>query len=165
MNSLANVRLLVTDVDGVLTDDTFTYGTDGEKYRRWNHADGQGVLRLREAGVGTVFLTQEESKDIERRAAALNVMCIIGGTDKLAALEYWLTVQRTAFGNRYPDTLAHVAYIGNELNDLPVLQAVGFPFVPANAWLEPDAGYQLTTNGGGGCLREVAERILAERAP
>lgn len=158
--SLANVRLVVTDVDGVLTDDTFIYGHDRQKYRRWNHADGQAVLRLRAAGIETLFLTQEESPDIEVRAAALGVKCIIGGTDKLEALQ-------RLYLSPYEISLANVAYIGNEENDLGVLSAVGHPFLPADAWLafkHLTVGYQLMRRGGEGCLREVAERILSCRA-
>ena len=151
MNPLAAVRLLVTDVDGVLTDNTFIYGPDGQKYRRWNMADGQGIIRLREIGIETVFLTQEDDADIEMRAAALGVRCLVGGTDKLGVLQTY-----------YPEiSLAHIAYIGNDLNDQPVLQAVGFPFVPADAWV---TWSRLGRSGGDGCLREVAERILSAKA-
>ena len=158
--SLANVRVVVTDVDGVLTDDTFMYGHDRQKYRRWNHADGQAALKLRAAGIDTLFLTQEESPDIELRASALGVKCIVGGTDKLEALQ-------RLYLSPWEISLANVAYIGNEENDLQVLLAVGHPFLPADAWLEAFkhevGGYQLARKGGDGCLREVAERILQYR--
>ena len=157
MNPLAAVRLLVTDVDGVLTDNTFIYGPDGQKYRRWNMADGQGIIRLREIGIETVFLTQEDDADIEMRAVALHVAYLVGGAAKLSTLQSYLR------GRDFYDAtgLAHIAYIGNDLNDQPVLQAVGFPFVPADAWV---TWSRLGRSGGDGCLREVAERILSAKA-
>lgn len=149
--NLRDVRLVATDVDGVLTDNTFVYGPDGEKYRRWNMADGQAVLMLRRVGVDVLFLTQEESPDIERRAAALGVPCIVGGIDKLDALQRLYLFPREI-------SLANVAYIGNEENDVSVLNAVGNPFTPCDAWI---SGFGvLQRPGGAGCLRELAEHII-----
>lgn len=158
---LVATRLVVTDCDGVLTDNTFVYGPDGEKYRRWNMADGIAVQKLRAAGIQVVFLTQEESADIAQRAKALDVPVIVGGTDKLGALERQLELWAGISVNgrrKYPQSLSEVAYIGNEDNDVPVLLAVGRAFRPYDAWIP--YGERLMSNGGEGCLREVAEEIL-----
>ena len=161
--NLADVRLLVTDVDGVMTDDTFEYGDGGQKRLRFNNADGQGILRLREqCGVETVFLTQEPNADIERRAKALGCTLLVGGWHKLAALRVYLLPRWIP--------LSHVAYIGNDENDREVLAAVGFHFVPRDAVIIPslrdstvDPWDVLHRLGGHGCVREVCEMIIASK--
>lgn len=158
--NLADVRLLVTDIDGVMTDDTFEYSDGGQKRLRFNNADGQGILRLREqCGIETVFLTQEPNPDIERRAKALGCTLLVGGWHKLAALRVYLLPRWIP--------LSHVAYIGNDENDREVLDAVGFPLVPAKAqlWFALDKRVRewelVHREGGHGCVREVCEMILA----
>ena len=151
-----NIRLVATDVDGVLTDNTFVYDYELTKRRRWNMADGVAAQKLKAAGIQVVFLTQEESADIVQRAKALDVLVIVGGTDKLEALKRLYLHPRGIL-------LDAVAYIGNEENDLPVLHAVGHAFMPADAWLDfkhLTHGHQLARKGGDGCLREVAEWVL-----
>ena len=162
--NLANVRLLVTDVDGVMTDDTFEYSDGGQKRLRFNNADGQGILRLWAlCGIKTVFLTQDPNADIEWRSKALGCPLIIGDMNKLANL-------RRFYLDLTDIPLAHVAYIGNDENDRKVLAAVGFPFVPRDAVIIPslrdstvDPWEVLHRLGGHGCVREVCEMIISAR--
>lgn len=156
---LQNVRLFVTDVDGVLTDGGMCYAENGDEWKKFNVHDGMGIKLLQQAGLITAFITQEQTKIVLRRAEKLAVPEVHQGIrDKLAML-HQLTV-------KYGVTLGEVAYIGDDVNDLGALKAVGFSSAPADALpavLEA-VHYVCKKGGGEGAVREVADLILAARA-
>jgi 3-deoxy-D-manno-octulosonate 8-phosphate phosphatase (KDO 8-P phosphatase) len=152
------VQLVLTDCDGVLTDAGIYYSGTGEELRRFSVRDGMGFERLREAGLATIIVTREESPIVRQRAAKLQAGVVLGARDKLATAA-WLAEER-GLG------LADLAFIGDDVNDLPLLKAVGFSACPADAEPEVIRAVDLTTSrpGGFGAFREFADFTIAAKA-
>lgn len=151
----ANIRLLVLDVDGVLTDGTVLLHADGSESKSFSLLDGHGVKLWRRAGLEVAFLSGRPSPATRCRAAQLQVVHVLEGqTQKLPALKGLLE----RLGLR-PE---QVAYVGDDLLDLPPLRYVGFGVAVANAVdeLKQVADYVTTRPGGHGAVREVIEIIL-----
>lgn len=148
------VRAVVTDFDGVHTDDTATIDADGVERVRVSREDGMGVSLLRKAGIPMLILSTEVNPVVRARADKLRVPVLHGIDDKESALRAW------AKENRIP--LAEIAYLGNDVNDLPALRIVGWPVAVANAHpLVIDAArVVLRRVGGQGAVRELIERVL-----
>ncbi len=156
----ARVRLLVTDVDGVLTDAGVYYSERGEELKRFNVRDGMGVELLRAAGVQTAFLSRETSPSVVARARKLRLEHTwLGVTDKLAHLE---VIQRET-----GLSLGEIAYIGDDVNDLEALAAVGregLTAAPSDAVpsVARAVHHSLASRGGHGAFREFADWILSQ---
>lgn len=152
----ARIRLVLTDCDGVLTDSGVYYGESGEVLKRFNIRDGMGVVRLRElVGVQTGIVTGETSPSVVTRAAKLKISELhIGAGNKLALLAGILS--------RLGLDASEVAFIGDDVNDLEILQAVGLSACPADATRQNKAvvDYCCELAGGQGCFRELAELII-----
>ncbi|WP_309066013.1 acylneuraminate cytidylyltransferase [Microbacterium sp.] len=146
---------LVTDFDGVHTDDTATVDSEGRESVRVSRDDGMGVARLRRAGIPMLILSTEQNPVVARRAEKLRVPVLHGVDDKAAALAAW--------AEEHGIPLADIAYVGNDVNDLGALGIVGWPVAVANAHPAVKAASRvvLTRRGGDGAVREVIERILA----
>ena len=157
----AGIRLLVSDVDGVLTDAGVYYGAKGEKLKRFSMRDGMGVERLREAKIDTAFLTREDSPIVVQRAHKLRVSHThLGVRDKAEFLARWLL--------NIGLSLTEVAYIGDDVNDVAALAWVaeaGLAACPNDAVSEVEAVVQFVTRarGGHGAFREVCDLILSSR--
>jgi 3-deoxy-D-manno-octulosonate 8-phosphate phosphatase (KDO 8-P phosphatase) len=157
----ASVRLVLTDVDGVLTDGGVYYSERGEALKRFSLRDGMGVERLRDAGIETAFITRESSPIVVRRAEKLQLRHLyVGVRDKRAALDQVLA--ETQLGPQ------QLAYIGDDVNDQAAMAEVatrGLTGAPADA--EPPirraAHFRTTRPGGYGAFREFAEWILRLR--
>ena len=157
----ARLRLVITDVDGVLTDGGVYYSDRGESMKRFSVRDGMGVERLRLAGVETAFMTRELSPIVSRRAEKLRLGFVyLGVNDKRAALDQVLVEA----GLEPPQ----VAYIGDDVNDREIMQAVaeqGLTGAPADA--QPEilrlAHHKGQRPGGHGAFREFAEWLLRMR--
>ncbi|WP_232531647.1 acylneuraminate cytidylyltransferase [Microbacterium halophytorum] len=153
-----DVDAVVTDFDGVHTDDTATISADGTEHVRVSRSDGMGVRMLREAGVKVLILSTETNPVVAARADKLGVDVIQACGDKRAALEAWAA--------REGILMARIAYVGNDVNDLGALEAAGWPVVVPGSHpraLE-SARVVLAAEGGRGAVRELAERVLADRA-
>ena len=153
------VRLLVMDVDGVLTDAGMYYGEHGDELKKFNTRDGQGIAMLHAAGLETAILTRERTEIVIRRAEKLRVGVVrIGVEDKLAALTELTDCQNLS--------LEQVAYIGDDENDYEVLCRVGLAAVVQDATRRPRAvaHYVTRARGGEGAVRELCELILDARA-
>lgn len=151
---LRAVRLVVTDVDGVLTDSITYYSKDGEALKGFNHRDGMAVKVLREAGFEVILMTGENSPIVAARAAKLKIARVrLGVADKAAELRT-LGVP-----------LAAIAFLGDDLNDLGALEIAGLSVVPADACPEAKARADWVTKskGGRGVLREFADRLMRVR--
>lgn len=149
------VRLLLLDVDGVLTDSTITYGTDGIETKSFHTQDGLGLKLLQESGVAAGIITARTSEAVLRRARELGFAHVVqGAADKLAAFEAILRET----GLRPPQT----AYMGDDWMDLPLLNRVGLAAAPANAVAEVRQRVHYTTErtGGRGAVREVCDLLL-----
>lgn len=153
------IKLLLTDCDGVMTDGGVFYGENGEVMKRFNIRDGMGVERLRNlAGVETGFITGELSPSVARRAEKLKINELhLGIKDKPVVLREIL--------ERKQLDASEIAYIGDDTNDVEVMQMVGLAACPADAtrFAKQVAHYICETNGGYGCLREFAEFIITAK--
>lgn len=156
--ALLDVDALVTDFDGVHTDDAAFVSQDGTESVRVSRGDGMGVSRLTRSGVPLLILSTEVNPVVSARAAKLGVPVLQGVSDKAGALRAWM--QEHGLNPR------RVAYLGNDVNDLPALRLVGWPLAVADARPEvlAEARLTLAARGGHGAVREACERVLAGRA-
>lgn len=157
--ALKRIRLFATDVDGVLTDGGMYYGESGDELKKFNTRDGMGIKLLQRAGLITALITQEETKLVARRGEKLAIPEIHQRVfDKLSRLR--------EIAARHEIALEGVAYMGDDVNDLETLQAVGFSATPADgvASVQNKVTYVCRAKGGEGAVREVADMILAAQA-
>ena len=149
------VRLLVTDVDGVLTDGGLLFDNQGQEYQIFNSLDGHGIRLLMDSGIEVAVITGRHSEIVNQRMNDLGVKHIYQGyRDKLPALRALL--EATQF------QLEQVAYAGDDLPDLPVMKQVGFAIAVQNAhdFVKQHCDWVTTQPGGRGAIREVADFIL-----
>jgi 3-deoxy-D-manno-octulosonate 8-phosphate phosphatase (KDO 8-P phosphatase) len=151
----ARVKLMIFDVDGVLTDGSLHYGADGEALKTFNVHDGLGIKLLQEAGVKTAIISARKSPQVTRRAADLGIEFLHqGGHDKLTPFHSLLA--QTGL------TAEQVGFIGDDVVDLPILTRVGFAVGVPNG--RPDVirrAHHITQAAGGrGAVREVCELLL-----
>ncbi|HTR81885.1 MAG TPA: HAD-IIIA family hydrolase [Bacteroidota bacterium] len=153
---LKKIKMLATDVDGVLTDSGMYYSENGDELKKFNTRDGMGLVLLRMAGFKVAIVTSEDTKIVERRAAKLRITDLVQGTrDKVAALEVLM--------KRHSLQWEEIGYIGDDVNDLDVMKRVGFAAAPADATAQNKkaAHYVTKKRGGEGCVREICDMILA----
>ena len=156
---LAGIKLLATDVDGVLTDGGMYYSERGDELKKFNTRDGKGIELLRQAGIKVVLITSENTQLVKRRAKKLKVDALYQGIrDKAAAIQ-----ELTA---KYGISRQEIAYIGDDVNDLAALRAVGLAITVADGLPENKkvADYVTQARGGEGAVREVAMLVLAAKA-
>lgn len=152
------VKLVLSDVDGVLTDSGMYYSERGDELKKFNTRDGKGFELLRSAGLRVGVITSENTELVSRRAQKLRLDFLEqGAVDKWPALQRIL--QETGLA------LDEVAFIGDDLADVALLSRVGFAACPKDARPEALAvsHYVCSEVGGGGCVRELAEYLLAAR--
>lgn len=149
---------VVTDFDGVHTDDTALIDAHGDERVRVSRSDGMGVSRLRRAGIPVLILSTETHPVVGARAAKLRVDVRQSVDDKAAAIRDWAA--------EVGIPLERIAYLGNDVNDLPAMELVGWPVAVADARPEVRAAARrtLSRRGGDGAVRELAELVLARRA-
>jgi 3-deoxy-D-manno-octulosonate 8-phosphate phosphatase (KDO 8-P phosphatase) len=155
MANLADIELLAMDVDGVLTDGTLVINADGSESKFFNSMDGHGIKMWQRAGLKVALISGRASEPTQRRAEQLQIEYVFQDChDKLPVLENLLKQLGLA-----PNK---VAYIGDDLTDLPAIRFAGFGVTVANAVDEVKkyADYVTTRAGGGGAVREVIEYIL-----
>ncbi|BCA54196.1 3-deoxy-D-manno-octulosonate 8-phosphate phosphatase KdsC [Nitrospira sp. KM1] len=153
--ALRKIRLFATDVDGVLTDAGMYYAEDGNEWKKFNTRDGMGIKLLQRAGLITAIVTQERTKLVARRGEKLAIPEVHQGVfDKLALVQ--------DMAGRHGLRLEEVAYIGDDVNDLETLKAVGFSASPADGMPQTleAVDYICAKKGGEGAVREVIDMIL-----
>jgi 3-deoxy-D-manno-octulosonate 8-phosphate phosphatase (KDO 8-P phosphatase) len=153
---LRRIRMVLFDVDGVLTDGGLYYSGDGVEMKRFHAHDGYGVVRAHRHGLKVGLISGRTTPIVNARAAALSIDDVIQGTeDKLAAMH---TLQQ-----KYGFADEEFAFVGDELFDIPLLQAVGFSGAPQNARKEVKnvVDYVTTVEGGNGVAREIIDLILS----
>jgi 3-deoxy-D-manno-octulosonate 8-phosphate phosphatase (KDO 8-P phosphatase) len=156
------VRLIVFDFDGVFTDNAVYVLEDGSEAVRCFRGDGLGLRKLESAGIATLILSTETNPVVVARSRKLGIACIHGCGDKRAALEQ--------IAREKGVDLEHVAFVGNDINDLNCLHCVGLPIVVADAHPDvvPHARYRTSVRGGHGAVREICdlfERVLTPPNP
>lgn len=153
---IANIKLVLTDCDGVLTDTGVYYSEKGEELKRFSIRDGMGVERLRTiAKLDVGFVTGESSGAVVGRAAKLNIKELhLGIKDKVACLTEILTRLQLSWEN--------IAYIGDDVNDLEVIKKCGFTACPSDAMPEvrEEVHFVCVNRGGNGAFREFAEVLI-----
>jgi len=151
------IKVILTDVDGVLTDTGIYYGPQGEALKRYSVRDGMGIERLRKyAGIETIIITGENSATVKSRAEKLKMQeFYLGVKDKTEVLEI---IKRK---NGY--TKEEIAYIGDDSNDFDVIQQCGFTATPNDgmSFIKEIVDYVCETKAGYGAFRELAEIIIA----
>lgn len=155
---LARVRLMVFDVDGVLTDGSLWYGDQGEVFKRFHSLDGHGLKMLEVSGVKVALVTGREGPIVDRRAAELGLGDVLQNVrDKGAAL--------VSLASKHHLELEQVGFMGDDLIDLPAMQRAGFAAtVPeAPAYIAQASHWVSTRAGGGGAARECCDLILASQ--
>jgi len=154
-SKLPQIKMLLTDSDGCLTDGGMYYTENGDEIKKFSTADGTGLRELREHGIITGIVTGENRELVRRRAGKLQMDELhMGIKDKLA-------VVREICARRGID-LSEVAYVGDDTNDMEVIKAVGFGCCVANGREEVKAvaRYVTKTPGGSGAVREVTDLII-----
>lgn len=147
-----NIKLLITDVDGVLTDSSMYYSENGDELKKFNTRDGMAIKLFKEHGINIAIITGENTKLVTRRAHKLGITDIYQGyNNKLIALE--------SLKNKYNLNYSEIAYVGDDIIDIPILQKVGISFCPHDAVPSVKKICSITTktNGGNGVLREIFE--------
>ncbi len=154
----AEIQLVLTDVDGVLTDNGMTWHSDGTESKTFSARDGKGFELLHRQGIRTGLLTSEAVELVRRRGEKLGCHHVeLGCRDKLAVAD----ALRGALGLEW----AQVAFVGDDVHDLGLLAEAGLSACPADAVAPVRAAVDLvlTERGGAGCFRELADLVLAAR--
>ena len=148
---LAKIRLVAFDFDGVFTDNMVYVLENGTEAVRCFRSDGLGLHKLEQLGIETVIISTEANPVVSARAHKLKIRCVQDCRDKRAALE--------SIAKELGISLSEVAFVGNDINDLPCLTCVALPIVVQDA--HPDvvstARYQTKRPGGYGAVREVCD--------
>ena len=154
---LKNIKLLLLDVDGVLTDGRITYNSDGTETKSFDVKDGHGLKMLQRAGINIGIITGRKSSVVEHRAQELGINLLYqGALDKLVPFQEIL--------EKYSVKEDEIAYVGDDIVDLPILQRVGFSATVADALPEVKerVDYIAERAGGKGAVREICDLILKE---
>lgn len=149
------IRLLILDVDGVLTDGSIVLDNEGNELKRFHVRDGHGIKMLQRAGVEVAIITGRQSKVVELRAAELGIREVYQRCrDK--AVAYAQILEKLGITDR------ETAYVGDDVVDIPLLMRAGLPVAVADAEEEARARAMMVTskNGGRGAVREVTDFIL-----
>ena len=156
-DSARQIKLIIFDVDGVLTDGTLFYDNNGEEYKAFNAKDGHGLRMLEKAGIGVAIITGRESELVNHRASNLNLspqMIYQGYSDK--GLAFKKLLDKTGLSPQ------QIAYVGDDVIDLPVMTKVGLPIAVQDAhWFVLKHADWVSQQGGGqGAVREICEMLL-----
>jgi 3-deoxy-D-manno-octulosonate 8-phosphate phosphatase (KDO 8-P phosphatase) len=152
---LKKIKMLVLDVDGVLTDCRVFMDSDGQWKRQFSIRDGYGIVRLMEAGYKTAIITGSKAKDIEERAKGLGINYFYqGNLDKVPAFENLMSASGLSADE--------MVYMGDDLFDIPLLKRVGFSATVPEAMEEviETVDYVTKRPGGNGAVREICDFIL-----
>ena len=157
-NDYRKIKLFLADVDGTLTDAGMYYSENGDEQKKFNTRDGLGFRLLKEAGIKTGIITSENTKIVENRAKKLNIDYLYQGQLDGGKLNIAKVICK-----KENISLNDVAYIGDDVNCIDLLSAVGFAACPADAHAQVKAIpgiVQMQLNGGEGCVREWIDIIL-----
>lgn len=155
LQKAANIKLVIFDVDGVLTDGSLFIGDDGQEYKAFHSKDGHGMRMLQDSGVDIAIITGRVSKVVEHRAKDLGIRHVYQGKrDKLPA--YKELMQHVGLQDE------EVAYVGDDVVDLPVMCRVGLAICvqDGHPFVKQHAHWITEHNGGRGAGRDVCEMIM-----
>jgi 3-deoxy-D-manno-octulosonate 8-phosphate phosphatase (KDO 8-P phosphatase) len=155
LEKAARIRLLIFDVDGVLTDGSLFLGDDGQEYKAFNSRDGHGIKMLQKHGVMVAIITGRSSQVVEHRMRNLGVTHVYQGKlEKLPAFEELITSLGVTAGQ--------TAYVGDDVVDLPVMRRVGLAIAvqDAHPLVVRHSHWQTPHGGGRGAARDACELIM-----
>ena len=149
--SPSSIKLIFFDFDGVFTDNSVLVDENGMEFIRCSRYDGFGLKALDNIGIKSIILTTETKPLARRRSEKLNIECHDSIVDKLSFADHYV--------NSLSFSLQDTAFFGNDINDLPLLQKVGFPIVTpdSHSSVHSDDFFVTSAHGGRGCVREVAD--------
>jgi len=151
------VKLVLSDVDGVLTDGGMYYSNRGEVMKKFNTRDSMGMELLRNINISTVLITRENSEIVKKRSKKIKTKLFSSVLDKKSLLP--------KICSKYNVKPTEIAYIGDDVNDLEIMKLVGFKIMPADGVesIKKIADYVCKLKGGEGAFREMADLILASK--
>jgi len=155
LEKASHIRLLILDVDGVLTDGSLFVGDDGQEYKAFNSRDGHGIKMLQKHGVIVAIITGRTSKVVEHRMQNLGVSHVYQGKlEKLPAYE--------ELAAKLNIPAAETAYVGDDVVDLPVMRKVGLAIAvqDAHPLVRTHSHWQTPNCGGRGAARDVCEMLM-----
>jgi len=154
-DKVSKIKMLISDVDGVLTDGTMYKSSTGEELKKFNVTDGSGIAMARAINLKIALISGRYSKATELRANELRITDLYNGT--LDKLEPYAELK-----NKYNLDDDEIAYLGDDIIDLPIMEIVGVPIAVANAVdITKDAAIHITAkNGGDGAFREAIDWII-----
>ena len=153
-----DIKMLVMDVDGTLTDGKIYMSANGELMKAFNIKDGYAIARLRDYGIEPVIITVRSSEIVQQRCAELKITELHQGVDNKS-------YKLREICKRRHMTLSQVAYIGDDLNDLSCMKICGFSACPADAMkqVKDCVSYVCETKGGDGAVREFIDYLLSNQ--
>lgn len=157
-NKASKIKMVVFDVDGVMTDGSITYDENGVEYKTFNVKDGQGIVRITKEGIITAIITARNNATVKHRFENLGMSRLfMGQKDKMVAMKQLL--------DEYNLDLSQVAYMGDDLPDMPVLKEVGLASCPNDAIDEVKelCHFVSSKNGGRGAVRELTDLIYSSQ--
>ncbi|HMO39148.1 MAG TPA: HAD-IIIA family hydrolase [Saprospiraceae bacterium] len=152
---MINIKLFITDIDGVWTDGGMYYDQTGNEWKKFNTADSAGVLFLRQLGIPTAIITGEDTEIVRRRAEKLKIPYLYQGIkDKLSVAQ--------GLCEKLAISLENVAYIGDDIGDMLLLKQVGLSACPQNApdYIKALVQWVIPVRGGDGAFRAFVEEYL-----
>ena len=152
---MKQIKIVLTDVDGVLTDGGMYYTKDGDVMKRFFTRDGMGVTLLRKMDIPTIIVTKEKNEIIKQWAKKMKIAKLLDGVLNKESILSKIQI-------RFNVMPSEIAYIGDDINDLNLLKLVGLSAVPNDGILEAKkiCSYQCKQNGGHGAFRELADQII-----
>jgi len=158
-SKLKKIKLVITDVDGVLTDGGMYYNLSGEYMKKFNTRDSMGVELLSKFNVKTIFLTRENSKIVKKRAQKIRIVDLYSNVlNKEKLLPKFL--------KNYSVKTNEIAYIGDDVNDIEIMKKVGFSATPSDGNFEVKkiSDYICKNSGGNGAFREFSDLIIKSKS-
>lgn len=149
------IKIVLTDVDGVLTDGGMYYTKDGDIMKKFHTRDGMGVTLLRKKSIPTIIITKEKTSMVKKWSSKMKIKKLYDGImDKDSVIEI--------ISREFQLKVTEMAYIGDDINDLVLLEKVGFSASPNDGMevVKRKCDYICKKNGGDGAFREIADLIL-----
>ena len=155
MKKPRNVKILLTDVDGVLTDGGMYYNSKGDFMKKFHARDGMGVTLLRKKGIPTIIVTKEKTAIVRKWASKMKVAEIFDGIQNKEQII-------DVICKKYKVVTDQIGYIGDDVNDIELLKKVGFSATPKDGInkVQKIVDYVCKKNGGEGAFREIADLLI-----
>jgi len=155
---LKKIKLVITDVDGVLTDGGMYYNQEGECMKKFNTKDSMGMELLLQNKIKSILLTRENSKIVKERAKKIKIAELYSNISKKEEM-------LPEISKKYNVTNVEIAYIGDDINDIEIMKLVGFSATPmdGNFAVKKISNYICKTNGGQGVFREISDLIIQSK--